>query len=266
MGILLQVNLQVFTHENKSAIIINKLLNLPQNIAAYGQNISEVIEEVSAIEMATGKELTFSNEECKFTYRHSRFKIDERGKYCIVSVTFKLAKGTGKLETSYHERKGRYGSLEEELQSFAKSPYTMKDVMEAVIRQRTKRLPSLDEYGSCGSVFENPVVTVEKYNELAEKVSDLQSYPFDKLDYSKSKWDQFEEGVEYVKIPAGRLLDELGWKGRWIGNAGVSEKHALCVVTRDDVKGSEVLEVVEQMRKSVKDAYGVELEAELNII
>lgn len=236
-----------------------------QNIAAYGQNITDTLTGISVIDLETKKEIILKPKECGYEYRRSNFKNIWKNKYLITSAVFKLRKNNKEFELSYHERAGRYGSLLEELQSFAKEPYSIHDVMEAIIRQRNKRLPHIDDWGTCGSFFENPVVTLRQYNELAKKITDLQSYPVENLSYNVNTKD--EEGKqEYVKIPAGRLLDELGWKGKWEGNVGVYDKHALCVVTNMKATGEEILTFIEKMRSDVKQNYGVELVTEVNII
>lgn len=225
-----------------------------QNIGAYGQEISKVIEKINFLDIETFEEKVIKPEECGYGYRKSNFKNIWQNKYLITSTIFKLTKHTKEFELSYHERAGRYGSLKEELDSFAKEPYSIQEVMEAIIRQRGKRLPSIEEYGTAGSFFANPIVTVEKFNELSKIIEELQSYPAE--GYSE----------EYLKIPAGRLLDELGWKGKKIGNVATFERHALCVVTNMKATGKEILDYIEAMKKSVMDEYGVELTSEVNII
>ena len=235
-----------------------------QNIAAYGQNIMDVIESVSTIDLEKKEKKIFTNQMCKYSYRRSVFKSSEKSRYLLISSVFKLNKEGEDIEISYHERKARYGSLEDELKSFAKEPYTIQDVMEAVIRQRGKKLPSIKEYGTCGSVFENPTVTKEKYTELSKVISELQSYPADKLSYTKTKWDEIDE--EYVKIPAGRIIDELGWRGKWIGDVGVHKNHALCLVTNRKASGEDIFNFLEDIRKDVKEKYDISLNYEINII
>jgi UDP-N-acetylmuramate dehydrogenase len=186
-------------------------------------------------------------------------------RYVIVNVTIKLKNDPDEIESSYHERKSRYGSLQEELQKIAKEPYKIEDAFNAVINMRKRRLPQLEEYGSAGSFFRNPVVSVKKFKELSEKISELQSYPVEKLSYEKKDWKEVD-GVDFVKIPAGRLLDELKWRDRWIGNAGVSPTHALCIVTNKKATGKEVLAVAEQMKKEVLENFGVELHSEVKVV
>lgn len=232
---------------------------ISQNIGAYGQEIIDTLVSIEALDIKSVKLKTFSPKECGFRYRNTHFKNKWKGKYIITSATFKLkkystnSKDANSLEI-YHEhikKEKQYEGLKEELLSFAKEPYSIKDLMNAVIRLRKKKLPSVDKYGTCGSFFENPLITIEKYAQLEKKIENLPNYPAqDNL----------------VKIPAGKLLDELGWKGKWEGNVGVSEKHALCVVTNKKASGKEIYEFITKMQKDVKEKYGVELIPEVNII
>lgn len=234
-----------------------------QNIAAYGQNITDTLFSIRAINLETMKKVSLKPSACGYEYRRSNFKNIWRNKFLITYATFKLKKNTKKFELSYHERAGRYGSIMEELQSFASEPFSIQDVMEAIVRQRNKRLPSTDDWGTCGSFFENPIVTKEKYYELSKLIKDLQAYPVENLSYN---FDIKKEGVELVKIPAGRLLDELGWKGEWEGNVGVHDKHALCVVTNMKATGKEIKDFTDKMKADVKKNYNIELISEVNII
>ena len=236
-----------------------------QNIGAYGQNIIDSLVSIDAIRISDLKTIHLLPNECDFKYRSSKFKNDWRNKYIITSATFNLKKHTKEFELSYHERAGRYGSLREELESFTKEPYSIKNVMKAVIRQRTKRLPSVEEYGTCGSFFENPLVTFSKYKELTKIITDLQCYPSEDLKYNLNDTGKYNDN-DFVKIPAGRLLDELGWKGKWNGNVGVSEKHALCVVTNKKATGEEVYNFIKSMQEDIKNKYDIKLKPEVNII
>jgi UDP-N-acetylmuramate dehydrogenase len=235
-----------------------------QNIGAYGQSITDTLVKIEALETDTLELKEYDPKDCNYKYRSSMFKEKGRNKYIIISATFRLRKNTKEFELSYHERSGRYGSLKEELQSFAKEPYSIQDIMKAVLRQRNKRLPSVKEYGTCGSFFTNPLVTYKKYKELSIKISDLQCYPAEDLKYDLMDNGEFKDD-DLVKIPAGRLLDELGWKGKWEGNVGVSEKHALCVVTNKKASGEEINEFIKQMQKDVNENYNIELIPEVNI-
>lgn len=258
----------MWTVENNYAGIENMIMipgtvggGVAQNIAAYGQNITDVLFEIEVFDVKKEKIKILKPKDCDFKYRSSKFKEEWKNRYIITRVTFKFKKEAKDLELGYHERAGRYGSLLQELENFAKEPYSLKDVMQAVINQRTKRLPSVDEYGTCGSFFQNPVVSLKKFKELEKTIPDLQSYPVEDLRYEKGKKEQ-----DFVKIPAGRLLDELGWRGKWCCNVGVSEKHALCVITNKKARGKDVLEFSEKMKKSVKEKFGVNLVEEVNVV
>jgi UDP-N-acetylmuramate dehydrogenase len=227
-----------------------------QNIGAYYQEVIDTLISTEALDTKTLKLKTLFPKECGFRYRNSFFKKEWKGKYIITSTTFKLKKyeknkeGVNKYQEDLEKNK-LYEGLNEELKSFAKKPYTIKDVMNAVIRQREKKLPSLKEYGTCGSFFENPIVTKEEYERVKKQIPDLVSYPVkDTL----------------VKIPAGKLLDELGWKSRGKENVGVYKKHALCVVTNKKATGKEIYEFITNMQKDVKEKYGITLTPEVNII
>jgi UDP-N-acetylmuramate dehydrogenase len=236
-----------------------------ENIACYGHNISHSIVSIEVLDIKSRKIKTIDKERCGYVYRDSKFKKEWKNKYIITSAIFELRKNSKELELSYHERAGRYGSIQEELESFAKEPYNTKDVMEAVIRQRTKRLPSIEEYGTCGSFFKNPLVSFKKFKELEKRIDQLQCYPVEDLKYDLSGTKDFKD-TDVVKIPAGRLLDELGWKGKWKGNVGVSEKHALCVVSNKKATGKEIYDFAKTMIEDVEKNYGIELIPEVNII
>jgi UDP-N-acetylmuramate dehydrogenase len=235
-----------------------------QNIAAYGQNIMDIVETLYAFDLKKKEFKTFTNKECEYEYRSSAFKTKYPNRFIIIYAIFKLNKIVEELETSYHERASRYGSLESELQNFAKEPYSIQDVMKAVQNIRTRKLPSVEEYGTCGSVFANPIVTKEKFFKLAKQIPELQSYPVDKLQYTRKDWFDIDE--EYVKIPAGRIIDHLGWLGKWEGDVGVYDRHALCIVTNRKASGKEVFDFLEKIRQNVREEYDIDLEYEINII
>jgi UDP-N-acetylmuramate dehydrogenase len=236
-----------------------------ENIACYGHNISHSIISVEVLDIKSREVKNIDKTECGYLYRDSKFKKEWKNKYIITSAIFELRKNSKELELSYHERAGRYGSIQEELESFAKEPYSTQDVMEAVIRQRTKRLPSVEEYGTCGSFFKNPLVSFKKFKDLEKIIDQLQCYPVEDLKYDLSNTEDFKDS-DLVKIPAGRLLDELGWKGKWEGNVGVSEKHALCVVSNKKATGKEIYDFTKKMIEDVKKNYGIDLIPEVNII
>ncbi len=229
---------------------------IAQNIGAYGQEVIDTLISIEALDTKTLKLRTFTPQECGFRYRNSFFKNEWKGKYIITSATLKLKKydkneqGANKYQR-YLENNKLYEGLNEELQTFATKPYGIKDVMNAVIRQREKKLPNIKEYGTCGSFFENPIITKVEYERVKKQIPDLASY------YVKDN---------LVKVPAGKLLDELGWKNRGEINVGVYKKHALCVVTNKKATGKEIYKFIKNMQKDVKEKYGITLTPEVNII
>jgi len=230
-----------------------------QNIAAYGQNFSDVFVSLDAINLKTGEKFIFSKDDCQFEYRNSRFKLRDFGKFFITAVRIQLSKKP-KLNISYFETGKTYAkniSLLDELKDIKKP--TVKDVAFAVMKIRKKKLPEISNVGTAGSVFKNPVVSRKKYEEIKKIDPDLQCYPVENLRYTKSV-----EG-NFVKIPAGRLLDILGWKGKRFGNVGTFPTQALAVVNYG-ASPKKILEFMRMMKKVVKDNFAIELEEEILII
>ncbi|HLW30027.1 MAG TPA: UDP-N-acetylmuramate dehydrogenase [Brumimicrobium sp.] len=214
-----------------------------QNIGAYGVEIKDVFESLEALEIKTGKLHTFFHKDCQFGYRESVFKKDLKNQFVITSVTYKLSKKP-QLNTSY-------GAIEEELKSRNITQPTIKDVSDAVIAIRQSKLPDPKEIGNAGSFFKNPVISLIQYQELQKKHENIPSYPVDKL---------------HVKVPAGWLIDQSGWKGKTFGNFGVHKKQALVLVNYDDAKGKDIVQLSEQIIEDIKKRYGITLEREVNII
>lgn len=229
-----------------------------QNIAAYGQNFEDIFIEAESINLLDGEIVRFSKENCQFNYRTSIFKGKQHQHFFITSVTIVLSK-ISQSNISYHSR---YESLEAELVN-KKPPYSVSDIYEAVVSLRKKKLPDWQIVGTAGSFFKNPVISKKHFLALQTKVSELQSYPVERLDYSK---DAISTEVEYVKVPAGRLLDELGWKGKRIGNVGTFEKQALVVINLGGASGAEILDFTQQMAADVLNNYEIVLEPEVYIL
>ncbi len=238
-----------------------------QNIAAYGQNFSECFVSLVAYELSTGTKKVFINEECEFAYRTSIFKSKLANKWLISSVRIRLQKNAI-VNTSYFETGKSYtqkGSLEQELSTFAKPPYSIADVSKAVSIIRTKKLPDINKFGTAGSFFKNPIVSIEVYKKLKSEDPDLQCYPTDQLSYPKVD-DEYLKTQKFVKIPAARLLDNLGWKGKHIGNVGCYENQALALVNYGNATPDELVRLYKQIQKSVKEKYNIDLETEVHII
>lgn len=235
-----------------------------QNIAAYGENFSDVFEYLDAFNIETGKVERFNKAECDFGYRDSVFKRELKGKYIILKVVIRLLKNP-QIETSYYQIGITRDSIKEELQKISTPPFTIKDVYQAVVNIRTRKLPDPAKIPTVGSFFLNSVVSKEKYEELKKQVSELQCYPPDQLHYKNLDNSSLQK-EEFVKVATGRLLQELGWLGRWEGNVGVHDRHALVIVTNGKATGKEVMDFAEKIKQSYLDRYGIKLETEVNLI
>ncbi len=215
-----------------------------QNIGAYGREIKDVLTYVSAVNIETKQIEKFANQECEFGYRESIFKKSLKGKYFVSDVGIRLTKKNHRLNTSY-------GDIEKWLNDHIIKIPTIQDVSNAVISIRKSKLPDPSDLGNSGSFFKNPVISQSQYNDLLEKFPKIKSYPVNDKE---------------VKVPAGWLIESLGWKGKRVGNTGPHKKQALVLVNYGNATGSEVKELAEDIRRSVWATYKIRLETEVNII
>lgn len=213
-----------------------------QNIGAYGAEIKDVCFEVNTLDVHTGEERTFSNADCKFGYRESVFKNIYKNQYLITSVVFKLNKKPV-LNTSY-------GAIEQELKAMGVTRPTVKAVSDAVIRIRSSKLPDPAKIGNAGSFFKNPEVSAQKHNELKQHFPDLVAYALDNSHY---------------KLAAGWLIEQCGFKGKRVGDAGVHVHQALVLVNYGTASGGEIYNLSQQVLDAVQDKFGITLEREVNI-
>ncbi|WP_088322669.1 UDP-N-acetylmuramate dehydrogenase [Polaribacter tangerinus] len=215
-----------------------------QNIGAYGVEVKDTITKVEALEIETGKLVTFSGEECKFGYRDSIFKNTHKNLFIITSVSFKLTKNKHKINSSY-------GAIETELATQKITSPTIKDISNAVIAIRKSKLPDPNEIGNSGSFFKNPVIKLSHYNALKKVYSSIPSYPVSET---------------LVKVPAGWLVENCGFKGRRFGDAGVHKNQALVLVNYGNATGIEIYNLAKKIQKSVIEKFDISLEIEVNII
>lgn len=213
-----------------------------QNIGAYGVEIKEVFESLQAMNRASLALERFSASDCKFGYRESVFKNESKDRYVICSVIFKLRK---KLEL-----KLEYGAIRDVLTQNGIQNPTIKAVSDAVISIRQSKLPDPKEIGNAGSFFKNPTIDATHYHDLKASYPDLPGYPN-------------EEGI---KVPAGWLIEQAGWKGKRIGNVGVHAKQALVLVNYGDGDGAEITALASQIMASVQEKFGIALHPEVNFI
>ncbi len=213
-----------------------------QNIGAYGVEIKDVFHSLKALNLETLEIEEFDKAQCKFGYRESVFKKELKGKYVIVEVTFRLTKNTV-VNTSY-------GAIKDTLQEMGVVQPTIQAVSEAVCKIRRSKLPNPAEIGNAGSFFKNPEISKGLYDELKAKHENMPSYPTD-------------HGL--VKVPAGWLIEQCGWKGKSLGNYGVHKNQALVLVNYSDAKGQDIFLLSEEIKKSVREVFGISLETEVAI-
>jgi UDP-N-acetylmuramate dehydrogenase len=229
--------------ENLSLIPGNVGASPMQNIGAYGVEIKDTFHELEAFHINDKALHIFSNADCKFGYRESIFKRELKEQFIITSVTFKLLKNPV-LNTSY-------GAIETELKAMGVTTPTIKAISQAVCNIRSSKLPDPKVIGNAGSFFKNPEVLKNKYEDLKKNFPAIVGY-------------DLENGN--VKLAAGWLIEQCGWKGKTFGDAGVHKLQALVLVNYANAKGSEIYELSTKILESVKEKFGVELEREVNII
>ncbi len=211
-----------------------------QNIGAYGSEAKDTIALVEAVELRTGQLRVLGNAECNYAYRQSIFKQELKGKYAITYVTYKLDK--------HPVLKLDYGNIRTELQS--KEHVTISDVRQAIIDIRNTKLPDPKILGNAGSFFMNPVVSREKFLSIQK-------------DYPQMPFYEVGNGV---KIPAGWMIEQCGWKGKSLGRAAVHDKQALVLINLGGATSDEIIALSDAVCKSVKDKFGVDIHPEVNFI
>ncbi|MCB0480586.1 MAG: UDP-N-acetylmuramate dehydrogenase [Flavobacteriales bacterium] len=230
--------------ENMSLIPGNVGAAPMQNIGAYGVEINSVFESLEAWLPELGSTKTFSKKECQFGYRMSIFKTELKNKAYITSVTFKLSKSP-KINTTY-------GAIENELNVMGIKNPGIKDVSNAVIRIRQSKLPDPKEIGNAGSFFKNPVISKSQFEAIHTKFPEMPSYRISKNE---------------VKVPAGWLIEQAGFKGKTYDNKyGVHKNQALVLVNYGGGTGQEIYDLSTKIIDAVLTTYNIELEREVNIL
>jgi UDP-N-acetylmuramate dehydrogenase len=223
-----------------------------QNIGAYGVELQNVLVSVQAVERSTGEIRIFSKEECSFGYRDSIFKREDGKEYIITSVVLRLRKNP-----TVHDLNTSYGALRQEIvrlfPSTKAEEYTIAHVRAAVCATRQAKLPNPAIIGNAGSFFKNPTVPLEIYTRIKSTYSQAPSFPV---------------SAEAVKIPAGWMIEECGWRGKHLSatsDAAVHDKQALVLVNHGKASGAEILELSQHIQASVEERFGIRLETEVNI-
>jgi len=214
-----------------------------QNIGAYGVEIKEVFHRLEAVEIASGKLRVFRKKELAFGYRNSIFKNKLKGKYIITKVWFKLSKPPHPLRLSY-------GAIKTVLKDSGIDQPTIRDISNAVIKIRSEKLPDPREIGNAGSFFKNPVIDPKLFSSLHQQYPELPHYP---------------QSDGTIKLPAGWLIEQCGWKGKRVGDTGTHVNQALVLVNYGQAKGREIHALALKIRESVRQKFKISLEMEVNI-
>lgn len=230
--------------ENLSLIPGNVGTSPIQNIGAYGVEVKDSIIAVEAVEIESNKLVTFSNEACNFGYRNSIFKNKVKDQYIITAVRFKLSKLNHQLRTSY-------GAIEKELKERKIYKPTIKDISDVVISIRKSKLPDPKQIGNSGSFFKNPLVPIAHYKKLKKQYPNMPSYPISETE---------------IKIPAGWLIEQSGFKGKRFGDCGVHKMQALVLVNYNNASGLEIYALSKKIQKTIKEKFEIDLEVEVNVI
>jgi len=229
--------------ENLSLIPGDVGASAVQNIGAYGSEAKDLIVDVQAVDISSGRLVTLAASDCLFGYRDSRFKHEWKNRYLITSVTYRLS-------TTFAPRLD-YGNIRAELHRQAITEPTARQLRDTIISIRQAKLPDPAVEGNAGSFFMNPIVSRSKYEQLAALYEGMPHYDVD-------------DG--HVKIPAGWMIEQCGWKGRSLGRAGVHSRQALVLVNRGGATGAEVLQLCEAIRSDVNRKFGIDIHPEVNII
>jgi UDP-N-acetylmuramate dehydrogenase len=213
-----------------------------QNIGAYGVELRDVFHSLEAFDLTTGEFKVFHKEECHFGYRDSIFKQAYKGRFFIVNVYLTLHKSP-KVNTAY-------GDIQRTLQEMGVDNPSIKDVSNAVIKIRQSKLPDPAAIGNAGSFFKNPELEPIDFQLFIEQFPQAPNYP---------------QPDGRVKVPAGWLIEQAGWKGQRFGDSGCHTKQALVLVNYGHAKGEEILALAKKIQASVREKFGVLISPEVNI-
>ncbi len=214
-----------------------------QNIGAYGVEIKDIFHQLKAYDLLEKAVVTFDLDDCHFGYRESVFKHEYKGRFVILDVTFKLRK-----VPVYNIE---YGAIREELEKMHVEELSMRAISQAVINIRTSKLPDPAVIGNAGSFFKNPVIDSHQFFQLKA------TYPI---------IPGFKTGDQQMKVAAGWLIEQCGWKGYRNGDTGCYNKQALVLVNYGEATGEDVYNLSAAIIQSVQDKFGITLEREVNIL
>ena len=230
--------------ENMSLIPGNVGTTPVQNIGAYGTEIKDTFVSCEALKIENQEMKTFTKSDCHFGYRESVFKNEHKDQYIITSVVFKLSKHNHKINISY-------GDISAELTKNNIKYPTLKDVSDAVIAIRQSKLPDPKELGNSGSFFKNPILLKSDFEKIHQQFPEMKYY---------------EVSESEVKVPAGWLIEQAGFKGKRFGDAGIHKNQALVLVNYGKATGQEILNVSKKIQETIFQTFGIHIEAEVNVI
>lgn len=230
--------------ENLSSIPGEVGASAVQNIGAYGVEVSQFIETVETIDVQTGESKVFKNEDCNYSYRKSIFKSELKNRYIITHVVYRLYK-TFRPELNY-------GTILQQMSKYNLTPNALnaQDLRRIIVEIRQEKLPDPQEIGSAGSFFMNPVISPMKFAELEEKYPKMPHY----------------DVPGGVKVPAGWMIEQCGWKGKRMGNVGVYDKQALVIVNWGNATGKEVVALCNAIQNDVYSKFGIKIYPEVLFI
>ena len=214
-----------------------------QNIGAYGVEAKDIIETVEGVDVRTGRLCRMGREECRYGYRDSRFKHDWRDRFLLTHVTYRLSE-----QPRPHVD---YGNIRQELERRGIAEPDARQLRQTIMDIRRAKLPDPAVTGNAGSFFMNPVVSRQQYEALAAQYGDVPHYTVD---------------AARVKIPAGWMIDQCGWKGRSLGRAGVHPLQALVLVNLGGATGGEIVALCRRIQSDVKAKFGIDIHPEVNIV
>lgn len=230
--------------ENLSLIPGNVGTSPMQNIGAYGTEIKDIFESCRVLNLETLEVESFNANQCQFGYRDSIFKQEGKGKYIILEVTFRLS-------TKDHQIKADYGAIKTELDNLGVSNPSIQDISKAVINIRQSKLPDPKEIGNAGSFFKNPTIPLIQFEVLQQEFDNIPGYA----------------NGDMVKVPAGWLIEQSGWKGKQIGNVATHHLQSLVIINKTgQASGQEIFDFSTMIINSVKEKFEITLEREVNII
>lgn len=251
---------QLYGLENLSLIPGECGASAVQNIGAYGAEIKDVIQEIEAVELSSGRVVTIGKEESNYSYRQSKFKNEWKNKYLIISVVYELSR--------FFRPQIDYGNIKKHLieMGFGLKSLTAHQLRTAIIELRTQKLPDPEITGNAGSFFMNPIVDEVTFKNLVNKYSGIKYYEVPLLHDMQDNENKPPVKKVGYKIPAGWMIEQCGWKGKQLGKAGVHDKQALVLVNRGGASGNDIIHLMQAIQKDVKDKFGLDLQPEVNII